>query len=98
MRCLAAQDHTATSDRTLEIRPWFSWLQIHGCLFPTLKNERLNSQFQKAHQKFIPYIIQASKKWNLAIFNDVVGTRGYYAKRNKSVRDNYHMISLICGI
>ena len=27
------------------------------------------------------------KKWNLAICNNVDGTRGYYAKRNKSIRE-----------
>jgi len=31
-------------------------------------------------------IMQPSKKRNLAICNDVDGTRGYYAKRKKSVR------------
>ena len=29
----------------------------------------------------------AIEKWNLAIYNDVDGTTGYYAKRNKSVRE-----------
>ena len=27
------------------------------------------------------------KKWNLAIYNDVDGTRGYYAEQNKSIRE-----------
>ena len=40
----------------------------------------------------------AIKNKNLAICNNVDGTRGYYAKRNKSEKDNYHMISLIYGI
>ena len=35
---------------------------------------------------------------NLAICNHVDGARVYYAKRNKSVKDKYHMISLRCGI
>ena len=40
------------------------------------------------------------KKWNLAICNDVDGTRGYYTKLNQSVRerqiphDFIHMWSL----
>ena len=35
----------------------------------------------------------AIKKWNLAICDDVVGTRGYYAKWNKSDKKEYCMIS-----
>ena len=31
--------------------------------------------------------MQLSKERNLAICNDVDGTRGYYAERNKSVRE-----------
>ena len=38
------------------------------------------------------------KEWNLAICNNVDGTGVYYAKRNKSVSEKYHMISLMCGI
>ena len=38
------------------------------------------------------------KEWNLAICNDVDGAGVYYAKRNKSENDKYHMISLIGGI
>ena len=39
------------------------------------------------------------KERNCAICNNVDGTGGYYAKRNKSVReDRHHMILLICGI
>ena len=34
----------------------------------------------------------------VAICKDVDGTGGYYAKRNKSVRERDHMISFICGI
>ena len=29
----------------------------------------------------------AIKNWNLAICNDVDGTRGYYAKQNKSIKE-----------
>ena len=32
-------------------------------------------------------LLSHQKEWNLAICNDMVGTRGYYAKRNKSVRE-----------
>ena len=38
------------------------------------------------------------KKWNLAICNNMDGSRGYYAKWNKSEKDKYFMISLICGV
>ena len=37
------------------------------------------------------------KEWNLAICNNVDGTRVYYPNRNKSEKDKY-MISLIFGI
>ena len=40
----------------------------------------------------------AIKKWNPTICNDMDGPRGYYADWNKSDKDKYHMISLICGI
>ena len=38
------------------------------------------------------------KEWNLAICNNVSGIRMYYAKRNNSEKDKYHMLQLICGI
>ena len=38
------------------------------------------------------------KEWNLAICNNMDGAREYNAKQNKSEKDKYHMISLICGI
>ena len=38
------------------------------------------------------------KEWKLIIYNSVDGTRVYYATRNKSEKDRYHMISLLCGI
>ena len=38
------------------------------------------------------------KEWDLAICNKMDGSVRYYAKWNKSERDKYHMISLICGI
>ena len=43
-------------------------------------------------------LLSPKKEWNLAICNDLDGARDYYAKRNKSERDKYHMISLIYGI
>ena len=33
------------------------------------------------------------KERNFVICNNVDGTRGYYAKRNKSEKDKYHIIS-----
>ena len=33
------------------------------------------------------YYSAIKKKWNLAIRNEVAATRGYYAKRNKSMRE-----------
>ena len=38
------------------------------------------------------------KEGNFAICNSVAAARVYYAKRNKSEKDKYHMISLISGI
>ena len=35
---------------------------------------------------------------NFAICNNMDGLGGYYAKWNKSEKDKYCMISLICGI
>ena len=32
-------------------------------------------------------ITQTSKWWNLTICHNVVGTRSYYAKQNKSIRE-----------
>ena len=43
-------------------------------------------------------LLSHQKEWNLAICNNMDGTRGYNAKWNQSVEDNYHMIKLICGI
>ena len=44
-------------------------------------------------------LLSHQKEWNLAICNGVDGASGYYAKWNKSVReDKYPIISLICGI
>ena len=46
----------------------------------------------------ITIILSDEKEWNLAIRNNVAGTRVYDAKWTKSFKDKYHMISLICGI
>ena len=43
-------------------------------------------------------LLDDQKEWNLTICNNVDGTRVYQAKRNKWEKDEYHMISLICGI
>ena len=32
-------------------------------------------------------LLSDEKKWNLAICNNVAGTRGYYAEQNKSARE-----------
>ena len=38
------------------------------------------------------------KEWNLAICNHMDEAWEHYAKWNKSEKDKYHMISLICEI
>ena len=44
-------------------------------------------------------LLDNKKEWNLAIWNNVDGTRMYYAKWDKSVRERQiHMTSLICRI
>ena len=43
-------------------------------------------------------LLDDHKELNLVICNNVDGTRVYYAKGNKPVRERYHMISLKCGI
>ena len=35
---------------------------------------------------------------SLAICINIVGARVYYSKRNKSEKDKYHMISLLCNL
>ena len=49
-------------------------------------------------KKWCIYIMESysvtRKELNLAIFNKVDGTGGYYAKQNKSEKDRYHMTSL----
>jgi len=42
--------------------------------------------------------IQSQREWNLAVYNNMDGSRGYYAKGNKSEKDKYYMILLICGL
>lgn len=44
------------------------------------------------------YHSAVKKKWNLAVCNDVDGTRDDNDKWNELEKDKYHMISLICGI
>ena len=43
-------------------------------------------------------LLDDQKVWNIAIYNNMDGTRVYYAKRGKSEKGKYHMTSLICGI
>lgn len=38
------------------------------------------------------------KKYNLTICSNMDWPTGYYAKINKTEKDKYDMISLICGI
>ena len=46
------------------------------------------------------YIILFShkKEWNNATFSNIGGHRDYHTKWNKSEKDRYHLISLICII
>ena len=39
-------------------------------------------------------LLSYQKKWNLAMFNNMDGSRGYYAEWNKSEKDKYYMTSL----
>jgi len=51
------------------------------------------------HHQHDSHMIREDTDQILAICTDVDGTRVYYAKWNKSVReDKYHLISLICGV
>ena len=43
-------------------------------------------------------LLSHRKDWNFAIRSNTDGLGGYYAKWNKSDKDKYCMISLICGI
>ena len=44
------------------------------------------------------YYLAIKKEWKFAIYNNMDGLGEYYAKWNKSEKDKYCMISLICGI
>ena len=43
-------------------------------------------------------LLSRKKEWNLAVCDNMNGLGGHYAKWNKSDKDKYCMISLICGI
>ena len=47
---------------------------------------------------YICVILLSHKKWDFAICDNMDGYREYYANRNKSDKDEYHIISLLCGI
>ena len=47
---------------------------------------------------YIQWNIIYKKEWNLAINDNMDGPERYYAKWNKSEKEKYHMISLICEI
>jgi len=42
------------------------------------------------------YYLTINNEWNNAICSNMDGPRDYHTKWNKSDRDKYHMISLIC--
>ena len=44
------------------------------------------------------YYSATKKEWNSAICKNMDRPGGYDAKWNKSEKDKYHMLSLICGI
>ena len=43
-------------------------------------------------------LISHRKEWNSAIYSTMDGPREYHTKWNKSEKDKYHVISLICGL
>ena len=47
---------------------------------------------------FYGILLSHQKEWNFAICNNIDGLGRYYAKWNKSDKDKYCMISLICRI
>ena len=44
------------------------------------------------------YYSALKKEWNLTIWKNTDGPRGYNAKWNKSEKDKHCMISLTCGL
>ena len=50
------------------------------------------------HTHTVEYYSAIKKEWNLAICNNMDGARGHNAKWNKSEKDKYLIISLMCGI
>ena len=59
-----------------------------------LMDERINTH---THTHTEEYYSAIKKEWNLTIHH-IDEPRRYYAMWNKSEKDKYHMISLICGI
>ena len=43
-------------------------------------------------------LLSHKKEWNFAIYSNMNETGRHYAKWNKSDKDKYYMISLICGM
>ena len=41
------------------------------------------------------YMLSHKEEWDLAVFDNMNGPSSYYAKQNKSKKDNYRMIPLI---
>ena len=42
-------------------------------------------------------LLSHKKEWNFAICSNMDGLAGYYAKWNKSEKNKYFILSLICG-
>ena len=40
-------------------------------------------------------MLSHKEEWDLAVFDNIDGPSSYYAKQNKSKKDNYRMIPLI---
>ena len=48
--------------------------------------------------RYATYISMPYKEWNFAIFNNMLGPVQHYAYWNKSDKDKYCKLSLICGV
>ena len=46
----------------------------------------------------VEYYSAIKKEWNNATFSNMGTTRDYHTKWDKSEKDKYHMVSIICGI
>ena len=48
--------------------------------------------------KYNKILLGHKKEWNNATFSNMGTTRDYHTKWDKSEKDKYHMVSIICGI